>query len=173
MSSRKTVVAASSQKVQEQQTDPMVASESFQSHDYYDYDYYPSSASSKLVAALRLRRQRQAALLNQGLAKRQSLAATSASGSDLSSQGTSAYGSYSHHGYHDCDNGISLGLLLTALLGIGVMFFTLFTKITMAGKRKKRDVDELSGVNDPLGMILERFQDFVFGGNVEDRFIGF
>ena len=106
------------------EVDPMVASESrrrqakTKSFDYYDY--YDYSAALKL-------RQQQQALLNQGFANRQSLAATA----DLTADGTTAYGSFSHHGYHKCDNGISLGLLLTALLGIGVMFFTLFTKITI------------------------------------------
>ena len=38
------------------------------------------------------------------------------------------YGSYSH-GYEECDNGISLGLLLTALAALGVMFYTLYTKV--------------------------------------------
>ena len=152
--------------------DPMVASESrprqakTKSYDYYDYyDYSGAAGNNRLAAALRLRKQRlqQQQQQQQSFAKRQSLVATTA---DLTADGSTAYGSYSHHGYHDCDNGISLGLLLTALLGIGVMFFTLFTKITMAGKRKKRDLDELIGVDDPLGMILERFQDFVFGGNM-------
>ena len=41
------------------------------------------------------------------------------------------YGSYaSHGGYEECDNGISLGLLLTALAALAVMFYTLYTKVT-------------------------------------------
>lgn len=40
------------------------------------------------------------------------------------------YGSYaSHGGYEECDNGISLGLLLTALAALAVMFYTLYTKV--------------------------------------------
>ena len=42
------------------------------------------------------------------------------------------YGSYaSHGGYEECDNGISLGLLLTALAALAVMFYTLYTKVTI------------------------------------------
>ena len=88
----------------------------------------------------------------------------SRSGRQLSGAGSDAYGSYSSH-YDDCDNGISIGLLLTALLGIGVMFFTLFTKITMAGKRRKRSVrEEIEEDVDPVGMMLDRFQEFALGG---------
>ena len=40
------------------------------------------------------------------------------------------YGSYSSGGhYEECDNGISLGLLLTALAALAVMFYTLYTKV--------------------------------------------
>ena len=37
-------------------------------------------------------------------------------------------GSDSEH-YEKCDNGISLGLLLTALAALAVMFYTLYTKV--------------------------------------------
>ena len=39
------------------------------------------------------------------------------------------YGSYSSSHYEECDNGISLGLLLTALAALAVMFYTLYTKV--------------------------------------------
>ena len=51
------------------------------------------------------------------------------------------YGSYSGDDY--CDNGISIGLLLTAALGIAVMFYTLYTKITMAGGRRRKKRSEV------------------------------
>ena len=38
------------------------------------------------------------------------------------------YGSYSS-GYEECDNGISLGLLLTALAALAVMLYVLYTKV--------------------------------------------
>ena len=38
-------------------------------------------------------------------------------------------GSYSSSHYEECDNGISLGLLLTALAALAVMFYTLYTKV--------------------------------------------
>ena len=43
-------------------------------------------------------------------------------------------------GYGGCDNGISLGLLITTLVSIAVMFYALYTKITMAGKKRKRSI---------------------------------
>ena len=45
-------------------------------------------------------------------------------------------GSYS--GHHKCDNGVSICLLVTTLAGIGVLYFILFQRITMAGRRRKR-----------------------------------
>ena len=44
----------------------------------------------------------------------------------------------SFDGHHKCDNGVSICLLLTTLAGIGVLYFILFTRITMAGRRRKR-----------------------------------
>ena len=77
---------------------------------------------------------------------------------------SSMYGSYSS-GYKDCE-GISIGLLLTALLGIGVLFFTLYTKITMLGRRRKRSAvqEAIAEDVDPISEFLENFQDFAFGG---------
>ena len=90
-------------------------------------------------------------------------------GNKLDVSASEAYGSFGgHHGYHkECDNGISIGLLLTALLGIGVGFFTLFTKITMITKRrKKRSIGEhlADKGSEGLGVIIEELHDIVYGG---------
>lgn len=85
--------------------------------------------------------------------------------SDVAATGRQ-YGSFSGHGgYHDDCEGIDIGLLLTALLGIGVGFFTLFTKITMiTGRRKKRDIDDTVDQIDPIRAILDELHDVVYGG---------
>ena len=44
------------------------------------------------------------------------------------SPSTDLIGSDSEH-YEKCDNGISLGLLLTALAALAMMFYTLYTKV--------------------------------------------
>ena len=82
--------------------------------------------------------------------------------------GSQQYGSYSSSGY-GCDNGISLGILITAALGIAIMFYTLYTKITMGRRRKKRsDVEEnmdlvLQDV-DPLQFAISHITDFLYSG---------
>ena len=110
------------------------------------YDYYDFSQE----------KQQAAALYKNAFAKRQAAPGSYVSSSD-------PYGSYSSK-YSDCDNGLSLGLLVTALMGIGVMFFTLFTKITMGRKKRSMPEDPLTGLSDPIGMVLDRFQELVFGG---------
>ncbi|XP_059097350.1 uncharacterized protein LOC131891730 isoform X3 [Tigriopus californicus] len=143
-------------------TDDLMASESVdhgRSLDYYDYDY------GRFAAPAVARRQ-----LYVGKRKLPSKAIKKpvSSSSDMLGSFSSLFGSYSG-GYHDkCDNGISLGLLLTTLLGIGVMFFALFTKITM-GRRKKRSL-----TSSPAGLeeesdfdvytLLDKFTDIVNGG---------
>lgn len=150
---------------QEQRTegaDDLMASESVdqgRSFDYYDYDY------GRYAAPALARRQ-----LYVGKSKlpSKSIKKPASSSSDMLGSFSSLFGSYSG-GYHDkCDNGISLGLLLTTLLGIGVMFFALFTKITM-GRRKKRSL-----TSSPAGLeeesdfdvytLLDKFTDIVNGG---------
>lgn len=129
------------------------------SFDYYDYDY------GRYAAPALARRQ-----LYVGKSKlpSKSIKKPASSSSDMLGSFSSLFGSYSG-GYHDkCDNGISLGLLLTTLLGIGVMFFALFTKITM-GRRKKRSL-----TSSPAGLeeesdfdvytLLDKFTDIVNGG---------
>ena len=49
--------------------------------------------------------------------------------------------SSSGYGYY-CDNGINIALLITTLAGIAVMFYVLYTKLTMqAGRRKKKEAE--------------------------------
>ncbi len=84
----------------------------------------------------------------------------------------SLYGSFgsgygSSHKEDDCE-GISLALLATTFLGIGALFFTLYTKLTMLGKKKKRSIEdgtEISDfVTDPVNALLNEFHMVVFGG---------
>ena len=55
----------------------------------------------------------------------------------------------SYDGHHKCDNGISICLLLTTLAGIGVLYFILFTRITMAGRKKRRKRRSSGAVHEP------------------------
>ena len=54
-----------------------------------------------------------------------------------SSKHSSIHGSYSGGGKNECDEGISLAILVATLAGIGVLAYTLFTKITMIGRRRR------------------------------------
>ena len=56
-------------------------------------------------------------------------------------------GSYS--GHHKCDNGVSICLLVTTLAGIGVLYFILFQRITMAGRRRRRKRSSSGAAPDP------------------------
>ena len=92
--------------------------------------------------------------------------------SNMKAAGSGLLGSYSS-GYDDCDNGISIGLLLTAALGIAVMFYTLYTKITMAGgrRRKKRSEveDTLQDVEEeinPIKFTIDHITDFMYSGKL-------
>lgn len=70
-----------------------------------------------------------------------------------------AFSGHSGYGKHeDCD-GIDIGLLLTAVLGIGAAFFALLTKITMIGRRKKRDVD-----SDLVGEVVDNLHHILLSG---------
>lgn len=50
--------------------------------------------------------------------------------------------SFSSSGY-GCDTGISIALVIIAVLGIALMFNTLLTKITGGRRRKKRDIGRI------------------------------
>ena len=118
-------------------------------YDYGDYSMYPNQVIMNQAANNR----------NSALTRR--IGGSNGLGGGLKSA-ASRYGSYSSSGY-GCDNGISLGLLLTAALGIAVMFYTLFTKISMiGGRRRKRrsgfdDTDDISD-NDTLEQDVDPFQ---------------
>ena len=112
----------------------------YSSNDYYDYYDYGGSNSYSPKQNYRQPAQQPRYLKNNnggggllgGFNRRMSNMKAAASG---------GYGSYSGDDY--CDNGISIGLLLTAALGIAVMFYTLYTKITMAGGRRRKKRSEV------------------------------
>lgn len=52
------------------------------------------------------------------------------------------YGSPSGHGGYCYEDQISIGLLITALAGIALMWYTLYTKILASGGRRKRSLSE-------------------------------
>ena len=58
-------------------------------------------------------------------------------------------GSDSEH-YEKCDNGISLGLLLTALAALAVMFYTLYTKV--------KNIFEILDKTIAYGFIASKYQ---------------
>ena len=141
----------------------------YSSNDYYDYYDYGGSNNYSPKQNYRQPAQQQRYLKNNnggggllgGFNRRMSNMKAAASG---------GYGSYSGDDY--CDNGISIGLLLTAALGIAVMFYTLYTKITMAGgrRRKKRsEVEEnLQDVEEeinPIKFTIDHITDFMYSGN--------
>jgi hypothetical protein len=75
--------------------------------------------------------------------------------------------SASYSGEEYCDNGISLALLLTALLGVAVMFYVLYTKITKAGRRRKRSTEELNDLEENMNPVLsavENIEDLIYAG---------
>lgn len=92
--------------------------------------------------------------------------------SKLRAGASNAVGSFSGHsasysGDEYCDNGVSLALLLTALLGVAVMFYVLYTKITKAGRRKKRSTKELNDLEEEMNPVLsavENIEDIVYAG---------
>ena len=51
------------------------------------------------------------------------------------------HGGAAHSGYggYCMEDQVSIGLLVTAIAGIGIMWYTLYTKIQVNGGRKKRD----------------------------------
>ena len=75
-----------------------------------------------------------------------------------------SYGGHSGYGHKDCE-GIDIGLLLTTLLGLGVGFFTLFTKITML-KRRKRSAEEIH--SQDMGLLMDQLHGVLIGGKAID-----
>ncbi len=75
-------------------------------------------------------------------------------------------GGYDGHKREDCD-GVSLALLLTSFASIGVVFFAVFTKLTMIiGKRKKRSVSDDEGSEDSVSLtsVLDNLHLIVYEG---------
>jgi hypothetical protein len=161
------------------------AAASQQSVDYYDYyDYGPAAnpspqAGGKLGGGGGLG----GGGLGAGYGNGQQLAAGRKSFQQRNGQlnklggaASSGYGSYSGHhasysGDEYCDNGISIALLLTALLGIAVMFYVLYVKITK-GRRRRRATEELDALEEnmnPIWFAMDHFQDFVFTGTNRAR----
>ena len=64
------------------------------------------------------------------------------------------HGSYSG-GKNECDEGISLAILIATLAGIAVLAFTLYTKVTMAGRRRREGDASFGryGAGDLLGVL--------------------
>ncbi len=77
---------------------------------------------------------------------------------------SSLYGSFSG-GYgskkDDCE-GVSLALLLTTFASIGVVFFAVFTKLTMIIGRKKRSIP--GGTQDTLATVLDNLHTLIYEG---------
>ena len=100
-------------------------------------------ANTNNAAFMRMKKQQKLKSLNmiEKLRKDQTLSGSSSYGivskmqGLLGKQATSRsdhYGSYSSSHYEECDNGISLCLLLTALAALAVMFYTLYTKVKIS-----------------------------------------
>ena len=126
------------------------------SSDYYDdYDYGYSGYPSYNTRNNLYNNQRQQQQLNRNQMNRRM------GGSTINNMRAAA----SHGSYSDdyCDNGISIGLLLTAALGIAVMFYTLYTKITMAGGRRRRKRDQNEEI-ESFKFGLEHLTDFFYSG---------
>ena len=148
-------------------------SSSQQSVDYYDYyDYAPVVSNTPAVGKLSAGNN----LAGNGLANRKAFQQRQGQGQlnrlgglSAASSGIGAY-SGNHASYSGgeeyCDNGISIALLLTALLGIAVMFYVLYTKITK-GRRRRRSTEELDTLEEnmnPVWFAMEHFQDYVYSG---------
>jgi len=116
-------------------------------YDYYDYDGLVSNGLKYKAGNRELFNQRKGV---------PGVSATSAMGS---------FSGFHAGGYGEeyCDNGISVALLITALLGLAVMFWVLYTKITMAAGRKRRSDH---GSKNYL-TFLETFEDLVYAGRGE------
>lgn len=136
-------------------------------YDYYDYGGGQSNNYQRPVQQQRVQIKRNNLVNNQqGVNRRMSNLKAAASG---------GYGSYSGDDY--CDNGISIGLLLTAALGIAVMFYTLYTKITMAGGRRRRKksvesiIEDIEEEIDPIKFAIDHITDYLYSGNCISLFL--
>ena len=139
-------------------------------YDYYDYDYGGSSNQNQNNFSPQQTFQQRRLNNNRGGGNGGILGGLNRRMSQMKAAASGGHGSYSGDDY--CDNGISIGLLLTAALGIAVMFYTLYTKITMAGgrRRKKRSEVEENLVDveaeiDPIKFSIDHITDFMYSGN--------
>ena len=139
-------------------------------YDYYDYDYGGSSNQNQNNFSPQQSFQQRRLNNNRGAGNGGILGGLNRRMSQMKAAASGGHGSYSGDDY--CDNGISIGLLLTAALGIAVMFYTLYTKITMAGgrRRKKRSEVEENLVDveaeiDPIKFSIDHITDFMYSGN--------
>jgi hypothetical protein len=137
--------------------------------DYYEDYYVDDPPPARRRNARRPQQQQQ--FRKQAVAKRQlnlltkaKMAANRRSSAAVHASSNSV-GSYSGH-HKQCDNGIPLALLLTTLLGIGALFYTLYTKVTMAPGRKRRSSQTAwEQVEDGMATIdAEGIYDLVYGG---------
>ncbi len=69
----------------------------------------------------------------------------------------------SGHKEEEACQGISLSLLLTTFASIAVLFFAVYTKLTMLGRKRKRSVGDESDLS--IGDVLSDIPYFVFEGN--------
>ena len=140
-------------------------------YDNYDYyDYGGSSNQNQNNFSPQQTFQQRRLNNNRGAGNGGILGGLNRRMSQMKAAASGGHGSYSGDDY--CDNGISIGLLLTAALGIAVMFYTLYTKITMAGgrRRKKRSEVEENLVDveaeiDPIKFSIDHITDFMYSGN--------
>lgn len=142
-----------------------------QSSDYYDYyDYGPAGNTVSQGNGAKLGANNIAGA--NGLAANRKIQQRNGQLNRLGGAASSGLGSYSgnHASYSGgdeyCDNGISIALLLTALLGIAVMFYVLYVKITK-GRRRRRATEELDVLEEkmnPVWFAVEHLQDFVYSG---------
>lgn len=140
-------------------------------YDYNDYyDYGGSSNQNQNNFSPQQTFQQRRLNNNRGAGNGGILGGLNRRMSQMKAAASGGHGSYSGDDY--CDNGISIGLLLTAALGIAVMFYTLYTKITMAGgrRRKKRSEVEENLVDveaeiDPIKFSIDHITDFMYSGN--------
>ena len=67
---------------------------------------------------------------------------------------------------HYCDQGVGLGILLLTALGVGIMFFTLYTKVTMAMTARKKRLSD-----DDLWSLQNLEEYFISGNEIHNDFL--
>jgi hypothetical protein len=140
----------------------VLASASQLNNDYYDYyDYDFGNMNFKASVAKQQSNRLGGGSGRSSIQRRKGSAA-------LNNLGSYSGNSASYSGDEYCDNGISIALLITAVLGIAIMFYILYTKIT-AGRRRRRSTPELDILEEEMNPILaamENFEDIIYAGMV-------